>query len=90
MSIKFIDFVPEQIRPPKLFSEASYSSLEECRIKMDEWVRKNDPEIIQIETVILPNIHNKREEGSDDVELKTYELDGHSNRWHQFFRLWYR
>jgi hypothetical protein len=90
-SIKFKDFVPAQLSRGGLFSPAHYETLEKLLADIDEWIEQN-PEImiVNIETVVLPNIHHQREEGSEDPELSTREMDGVRNKWHQFFRVWYK
>ncbi|NJN77876.1 MAG: hypothetical protein HC803_05720 [Saprospiraceae bacterium] len=56
--------------------------------RMNEWIRKNEQyEIINIETVVLPNMHSKSEGGSTDSELSFAEF---RPVWYQFFRVWYR
>ena len=42
-------------------------------------------DVIRVETVTLPNIHDVTEEGSSDTELHT----SHHTVWYQFVRLWY-
>ena len=86
--IKFQDFVPEQVEKARMFKKASYESLDTAMERMNEWRRKNySYRILNIETVVLPNIHLKAEEGSTDVALPT-EAE-FSSSWHQFVRVWY-
>ena len=86
--IKFQDFVPEQVEKPRMFKKASYESLDAAMERMNEWRRKNFTyRILNVETVVLPNIHLKAEEGSTDVDLQT-EAE-FSSSWHQFIRVWY-
>ena len=90
-SLKFRDFVPEQLAKGNLFTPAQYETLDDVLNELDLWIEAN-PEvmIVNIETVVLPNIHNKREEGSEDPELVANQHDAASIRWHQFFRVWYK
>ncbi len=90
-SMKFKDFVPAQLAKGGLFSKAEYESLQKLLQDLDDWIEQN-PEImvVNVETVVLPNIHAKREEGSEDPELIASEMDGTYTRWHQFFRVWYK
>jgi len=83
--IAFIDFVPQKIR--KNFLISHYENFSRSAEKMNEWLQRNSNyEIINIETVVLPNIHN--EEGSEDTNLHTSgEM---SSDWYQFIRVWYR
>ncbi len=86
--IKFKDFVPEMIAQPGLFREGTYESLEIAVEAANDWIKEYDIRVINVETVVLPNIWSRYEEGSADVALGT---SGDSpSRWHQFIRVWYR
>ena len=84
--IQFKDFVPE-IKKRIIFS----NDIEDLNVsleRMNDWIRKNEQyEIINVETVVLPNMHGKNEEGSTDPELHFAEF---KPVWYQFFRVWYR
>ena len=48
---------------------------------------RSHPDVLNVETVVLPNIWSPYEEGSADVALGTSgEMPSH---WHQFIRCWY-
>lgn len=84
--IQFIDFVPD-IKKNFLIAN-DVESLESTMQRMNEWIRRNESyEIINIETVVLPNMHGRNEEGSEDPELYFAE---YKPVWYQFFRVWYR
>ena len=52
------------------------------------WINECDIKIVNIETVVLPNIWSRYEEGTADVALGTSgEMPSH---WHQFVRVWYQ
>mgnify|MGYP001801668930 CR=1 FL=1 len=87
--ITFKDFVPEVTSGPNIFGKREMEALKETQIKMNEWL-KTEPnlKVLSIETLLLPNIHNPSEEGSEDPELKIpYNQTG---RWYQIFRVWYK
>ncbi len=89
--LKFKDFVPKQVKPSAFLTPAVYASMEDTLLELDQWVIAHpDYRIINIETVVLPNIHKAAEKGSTDPELKISQSDGIVARWHQFFRVWYR
>ena len=89
--LQFKDFVPRQLAAPGLFSKAEYESLQHSLEDLNDWMRNNsDYVIINIETVVLPNIHSYTEEGSEDPEIAIRTGDGRKERWHQFFRVWYK
>ena len=85
--VLFKDFVPERLKKSGFLSEAKYQQLEDIVMEANEWVKKNGFKIINIETVVLPNIWDKDEEGSEDVDILTSGTN--SSTWHQFIRVWY-
>ncbi len=84
--IAFKDLVPEQNSPPRLLSESDYEQFESVVRRANAWITESQVKIINIETVVLPNIHQPQEEGSTDPELRA---SGESNYWHQIVRIWY-
>ena len=87
MSVSFIDFVPEKTKGG-VFKSSKIEKFGEIHQQMNEWIIQNNPDIISIETVLLPNIHESDEEGSVDTEL--YTAGETSSNWYQFIRLWYK
>lgn len=86
--IKFKDFVPELEDEGGLFRQVAFEEFQAALDRANAWVETDGIELISIETVVLPNIHSKYEEGSTDVQLKA--SSGVSTDWHQFIRVWYR
>ena len=85
--IYYQDFVPRQLQPAGFFKSAHYGTLDEALAVANAWIAQHRVKVINVETVVLPNIHVAGEEGSTDPELRTWgELSSH---WHQFIRLWY-
>ena len=86
--IHFRDFVPKMISAPSLFKSGEYESFEEALEAANQWIKEYDIKVVSIETVVLPNIWSRWEEGSTDVALGTSgEMPSH---WHQLIRCWYR
>lgn len=86
--ISFRDFVPRQLTQPALFHAAEHESFDAAVAAANEWVHTDCIKVINIETVVLPNIWTRWEEGSTDSSLGT---SGDSpSHWHQFVRVWYR
>lgn len=86
--IQYRDFVPEMLAAPKLFKAGEYESLEAAIEAANSWIKEYDVRIVNIETVVLPNIWSRYEEGTSDVALGTSgEMPSH---WHQFVRVWYQ
>lgn len=86
--ISFKDFVPERIKKGGFLSGAKYQALEDKVKEANEWAESNGYQIVNIETVVLPNIWDTDEEGSEDVDILTSGTN--SSTWHQFVRLWYK
>jgi len=84
--VVYRDFLPQERRRGGLFGGVDYSSFDSCVEAMNQWLEENPVDVIHMETVNLPNIHNITEDGSTDTEL---HASGHTV-WYQFVRLWYR
>ncbi|MEL6673044.1 MAG: hypothetical protein AAFR61_12660 [Bacteroidota bacterium] len=84
--LKFKDFVPQQLEGINPWTaRGKYEPLSHSLQKVNEWMANNPhTEFVNVETVVLPNIHSKKEEGSEDPEIV-----GAAVYWHQFFRVWY-
>ncbi len=83
--INFIDFVPNITK--RFLVSNDVESLAYPLERANQWIRQNEMfEIINIETLVLPNIHN--EDGSGDAELWTAGESG--AYWYQVIRVWYR
>lgn len=86
MKIAFKDFTPT-IEKKGFFSTATYESLQDCLQRANQWIEADNPNIISVETVVLPNLWNIGEKGSEDPELNTSV--NMMSSWHQFVRVWY-
>ncbi|MCK4998506.1 MAG: hypothetical protein KAS23_03190 [Anaerohalosphaera sp.] len=82
--ITFEDFAP-QITKKGMFS-TKYQSFEAAVAAANEWIEGNGIEIVNIETVVLPRIH--QEDGTTDPSLTS--MGDMLDTWHQFVRVWYR
>ena len=86
--IKNKDFTPQITKKGGFFRATEMEGFKDVVTQMNEWVSENNPDIISIETVVLPNIHDPEEEGSEDTMLGS---DGqNASIWYQFIRIWYR
>ena len=88
MRINSIDFVAEQLRRGALFQAATHESFSAAKAKMNEWLSRNEVEIVNVETVVLPSLHSPREEGSEDVAINVNAE--FLTTFSQFIRVWYR
>ncbi len=86
--IKSRDFVPEK-KKGGLFKSGKIEDFQSVINTMNEWIeQQNNISVINVESVVLPNIHDAEEQGSEDTELWTGATS--STSWHQLIRLWYR
>ena len=86
--LQFRDFVPQQLSNFGLFKVAEYETFEDAVLAANYWLIESPIELIQLETVVLPNIWSKYEEGTTDGSLGT--STGATSHWHQFLRVWFR
>ena len=85
--IHFKDFTPRQTAEAGIFKAAEFDSFDQAAIAAARWAEAKGIRVINIETVVLPNIHSSFEEGTSDAALHT---SGEMNSsWHQFVRVWY-
>ena len=86
--IQFKDFVPQVTDGGGFFRMPTIEEFSMALERANEWIAQDNVDVVNIETVLLPNMHNHGEEGSIDVHLGTSgEM---SSIWHQFIRVWYR
>ena len=85
--IGFMDFAPRMVRPGALFKLAEYEALQHAVAAANQWVRQFGVTVLNVETVVLPNIDRSGEEGSTDPHLVTSgEM---RSEWFQVVRVWY-
>jgi hypothetical protein len=87
MNFKAKDFVPARTKGG-LFKSSQVQNFDDVVKDMNDWINANPGITVKsIETVVLPNIHDKEEEGSMDTEL--YTGGESSSMWYQLIRVWY-
>jgi len=88
MSIQAKDFVPEKIKG-SMFKSGKIGTFQDTLSAANQWITENPQfKVVNVETVVLPNIHESDEEGSQDTELWT---GGESaSHWYQLVRVWYK
>jgi len=85
--LQYKDFVPKQIIAPGIFQPGEHESFDEAVQAANEWIENSRIKLVQFETVVLPNIWSRWEEGTSDAAIGTSgEAPSH---WHQFLRCWY-
>ncbi|MEL6178693.1 MAG: hypothetical protein AAFS10_07050 [Myxococcota bacterium] len=90
--LKFKDFVPNRIpgQGGGFFSPGQpdrHETIHEALEEANAWISSQNIDVINVETVVLPNIWEDHEEGSEDGSLYTGSTFSH---WHQFIRCWYK
>ena len=84
--LKFKDFFPVQKSKNIWTGRGKYGTLQHALQDANAWITAHpEIELLNIETVVLPNIHSHREEGTEDPELKEEASAG--AKWHQIFRV---
>ncbi len=84
--IRFRDFLPRPIEKPGYSFEGEFDSLASAIRAADAWIENNGIDVINIETVVLPNLWTPKEKGTDSASLGAQS----PTFWHQFIRCWYR
>lgn len=81
------DFVPEKTKGG-VFKSGKIENFEKVIEAVNQWKAENPSiQLLNVETVVLPNIHDAEEEGSQDTELWTGGQS--SSQWYQLIRVWY-
>ena len=80
----FKDFAP-QIKKKGVF-KTDFQTFEEALAAANTWVTNNQIDVVNIETVVLPEMW--REDGTTDTDLTT--SGDMMNSWYQFIRIWYK
>ena len=90
--LAFRDFVPRQLRAPHLgisveAVQGEYETLESALNALNQWRDLEKVRVLNVETVVLPNLDAKWEEGTNDPVLGASGAG--AQLWYQFFRVWY-
>jgi hypothetical protein len=86
--IAFRDFAPQQVSPAALLQPARYEPLEQALADANEWISAQGVEVVNVETVVLPNVWGPYAQGTRDPSITTrgdFPVD-----WNQFLRVWYK
>jgi hypothetical protein len=87
--ISYRDFAPQRIKRGLLRSD-DYESFDAAVDAANTWVAESRIDVVNVETVVLPNISGKGSEGTSDGRVETAEAMTSINEWYQFVRVWYR
>ena len=87
--IRYRDFAPHVIKRGLLHSD-DFENFDAAVAAANAWIAAETPQIVNVETVVLPNISADRSEGTIDGRVETEEAMTSINEWYQFLRVWYR
>jgi hypothetical protein len=85
--IGYKDFIPQQTAGPGFFSSAQYESFDAAVRSANAFVSGQSVKVLNVETVVLPNVWDTSEDGTTDPSIRT--SGDVSSTWHQFIRVWY-
>jgi hypothetical protein len=85
--LRYIDFVPVEKAAPGFFDPGDHESFDDAVLAANNWLATHEVRLVNLETVVLPNIWSRWEHGSNDASLGT--SGDTPSRWHQFVRCWY-
>ena len=87
MEIQFKDFAPEAVESKAfIFTSRTIGTFQSALDEANRWVNQNGIDVMNIETVLLPEMHS--EDGTTDTDLTTSgEM---RSSWYQFIRVWYK
>jgi hypothetical protein len=63
------DFVPRQATGPGFFREAEYESFAAALHAANEFVSSRSLKVLNVETVVLPNVWDAAEQGTTDPSI---------------------
>lgn len=86
--IRFKDFEAVVLKPGGLLSHPRKKGLDSALGELNRWVDSEGVEVINVETVLLPNLHSQENPTTRDA-LMTTSLKL-SSTWSQIVRVWYR
>lgn len=86
--IGFKDFLPRMLGEAGFLGEPEFETLDDAVAGANKWLEsQSDVRLLNVETVVLPNVHHPHEEGSSDVNIRQDE--DWATPWNQFVRVWF-
>jgi hypothetical protein len=86
--IAYRDFAPRQLTAAALLRPATFESLDEALAAANAWIESNKVNVLNLETVVLPNVWSPHQKGTADPQMVTQSE--FAVAWNQFIRVWYR
>jgi hypothetical protein len=84
MPLSYKDFFPVVLKSG--FFSTQHEDLAATVVRASDWVSKAGIDIINVETVVLPNVKNVE----DASEVGIYTSGEMSSHWYQVVRVWYQ
>jgi hypothetical protein len=84
--IGYRDFIPRVLVKERWFKKATYETFDDALAAANSWIAEESVKVVNIETVVLPNIRDLDERGSKDAELTAWDRE---TSWYQVIRVWY-
>jgi hypothetical protein len=85
--LAFRDFAPKVLEDGGWLSGPAYEDFDAALEAANAWIAADSIDVVNVETVVLPNIYSPGEQGTVDPELGMHAGRG---TWHQFLRVWFR
>ena len=86
--IEYRDFAPKQLAAAGFIKSASFDTLDAAVAAANEWIAAANIDVINVETVVLPNLWTPHSQGT--VDPNRVLQSGFAESWNQFVRVWYR
>jgi hypothetical protein len=87
--LEFMDFVAQTIDAGGLKRAAQVEDIDAVTGRLNDWLAAHPGlQILNVETVVLPNINHAGARGSKDSLL--HQEGGRADDWHQLVRVWFR
>lgn len=90
--IHFKDFDIKVTRPAGLISGPEFEPIEETLLRMNNWIEENEILVLNVETLVIPNIFMGKTGMTKRTSSKgAFKIGGsQSSWWYQIFRVWYK
>ena len=85
--IGFADFVPSKTSEGSFFSRPDFAPVQEAVDRANKWITENSVQVLNVETVTLPNMLRSGETGPQDAHV--HVSGDMSHEVYQFVRVWY-
>jgi hypothetical protein len=88
----FKDFTIQVTQQATKKTDPQFEPLEETMIRLNAWIEENDVTVLNVETLLMPNIFdNINSRTSSNGAFEMVESGSFKrNWWYQIFRVWYQ